>query len=82
MDTPTAAHVVPDPAEVWPFEGQDEESKAHPLIEKLVAETHTTALLTAAVTTVVNDFRQPQNTTQPSRVTRHTPYDSHCLDCF
>jgi hypothetical protein len=73
MDTPTAAHVDPDPAEVWPFEGQDEESKTHPLVEKLVAETHTTALLTAAVTSVVNAFRQPQNPRDPSGLKAYMP---------
>lgn len=69
----TTASESHDLQELWAFEALQEAPNDHPLIEKLVAETHSTALLTAAVTSVVNAFRQQNHPRDPSDLTAFLP---------
>lgn len=56
--TATAALDTSQHSEILGLDGaQYELSAGHPLVEKLVAETHSTALLTAGVTSIVNAIR-------------------------
>ncbi len=59
MNTTVALETLPHP-ESWLFDAAPPVmSNGHPLVEKLVSETHSTALLTAAVTSIVNAFQPP-----------------------
>lgn len=58
--------------EAWTID-QPEHPASHPLVEKLVTETHATALLTAAVTSAINAFRQRTLSTVAAELHAYIP---------
>lgn len=50
-------YIEPSEAEFWAQEAHEIASPFQPLMEKLVTDTHSAALMTAAVTSVINTFR-------------------------
>lgn len=73
MNTTTALETLQH-SEFWALEEpQHDGSTGHPLVEKLVSETHSTALLTAAVTSIVNAFRQTGPASHPADLRTYLP---------
>jgi hypothetical protein len=73
MDTTVASDTLAHP-EIWVFDDAPPDiSIGHPLVEKLVSETHSNALLTAAVTSIVNAFRQSRHPGHPNDLKTYLP---------
>lgn len=73
MNTTVALETLEHP-EIWGFDDAPHDlSISHPLVEKLVSETHSTALLTAAVTSIVNAFRQSGQSNHPTDLRMYLP---------
>lgn len=59
--------------DIWNFDAPDAEvPQTHPLMEKLVADTHSAALMTAAVTSVINAFKEAA-AHEPSQLRQYVP---------
>jgi hypothetical protein len=59
--------------EFWAPEAPEVTSPSHPLMEKLVTDTHSAALMTAAVTSVINTFRDATIPRTASDIASYTP---------
>lgn len=66
-------YIEPADAEFWAPEAPETLSQSHPLMEKLVTDTHTAALMTAAVTSVINAFRDAAMPRAPSEFESYIP---------
>lgn len=60
-------------AGLWSFDSPEEGSPPNPLVEKLVTDTHSAALMTAAVTSAVNTFDAPQRSAVTGDLHNYVP---------